>query len=184
MNAAASAETLPPRAQALVQHLGMQPHPEGGWYVEVYRSTRAVQPQGGAAGAHRSALTAIYFLLGEGQISRWHMVSADEVWCHLEGDSVALYRFDAVDLCTLGPVTLAATPDGAPLQQPQATVPAGVWQAAHSLGAFSLVACFVAPGFEFADFRLMRAQEADHQRLQRLAPDWAPWVLSANAPAG
>jgi uncharacterized protein len=138
-----------PRAQALIQRLQMRPHPEGGWYVEVQRSPRLVQPDDGRPS--RCALTGIYFLLADQGISRWHRVASDEVWCHLEGASVQLHLLDAQTLQLashrLGPV--------ADDRQPQATAAAGTWQAARCEGDFSLLACFVAPGFEFADFELL-----------------------------
>jgi predicted cupin superfamily sugar epimerase len=168
-----------PRAAALVQQLGLQPHPEGGWYAEVFRS--ALQVTAAPGPAHpptatspplRAALTSIYFLLPEGTVSRWHVVQSDELWCHLEGAPLALYQFDAdserVTEQQLGPVDATL--------RPQATVPATIWQAARSLGGYSLAACMVAPGFEFADFRLMSRQDEAHARLQRVAPAWADWV--------
>lgn len=153
------------RARELIETLGLQPHPEGGWYAEVYRSQRAVQPRDERPS--RAALTGIYFLLGDQGTSRWHVVRSDEVWCHLEGAPLALHQWDVargvVWQETLGPVA-----DG---QRPQGTVAADIWQAAQSLGSYSLVACFVAPGFVFDDFRMM-------------APDdpAAAW-LRANHPA-
>jgi hypothetical protein len=163
-----------PRAAALVQQLGLQPHPEGGWYAEVYRSARTVKIQttDEPAPPLRAALTSIYFLLPAGTVSRWHVVQSDELWCHLEGAPLALHQFDEsrrrVSEHRLGPVD-----DG---QLPQATVPARVWQAARSLGGYSLAACMVAPGFDFADFRLLSRQSAAHAQLQVLAPSWADWV--------
>jgi uncharacterized protein len=119
---------MPPRAAELIERLRLQPHPEGGWYVEVHRS---------------AALTSIYFLLADGAFSRWHRVTSDELWCHLEGAPVELHRFDAdarsVSTTRLGPVSDTT--------QPQCTVPAGHWQAARSSGGCSLAACMVAPAF-------------------------------------
>ena len=85
-----------PRAAALVQQLGLQPHPEGGWYAEVYRSARTVKIQttDEPAPPLRAALTSIYFLLPAGTVSRWHVVQSDELWCHREGAPLALHQFD------------------------------------------------------------------------------------------
>lgn len=141
-----------PRAEALVAALDLSPHPEGGWYREVHRSRNSVTPDDGRSA--RCALTVIYFLLAEGQTSRWHTVSSDETWHHHEGDvlelSVAASR-DASDV-----VRLALGPVGAGVE-PVRVVPAGQWQTARSTGAFTFVSCSVAPGFEFEDFEMAEA---------------------------
>jgi predicted cupin superfamily sugar epimerase len=137
------------RSAELIERLHLRPHPEGGFYAEVHRSAAAVDPLDGRP--RRAALTSIHFLLPGDAISRWHRVLSDEVWCHLEGAPVELHLLDAAErrLHTrhLGPVGDTTTP--------QHTVPAGVWQAARSSGAYSLAACMVAPGFDFVDFALM-----------------------------
>ncbi len=139
------------RAAELIERLHLHPHPEGGFYAEVHRSSATVDALDGRP--HRAALTSIYFLLPEGAISRWHRVLSDEVWCHLEGAAIELHVLDASQPCAhtilLGPVSAHALP--------QHTVPAGAWQGARSSGAYSLAACMVAPGFDFADFALMAA---------------------------
>lgn len=81
------------RARELIETLKLQPHPEGGWYGEVFRSASSVTPADGRA--PRSALTSIYYLLEAGQHSRWHRVLSDEVWVHLEGVPLALWTCDA-----------------------------------------------------------------------------------------
>jgi predicted cupin superfamily sugar epimerase len=128
----------------------LQPHPEGGFYAEVHRSALRVQPGDGRD--KRSALTSIYFLLVDRGISRWHRVSSDEVWIHLEGATVRLHLLDEADRRSdevqLGPLSASGT-------RPQHTVPASCWQAAQVDGDFALVACVVGPGFDFADFQLM-----------------------------
>ena len=144
------------RAQELIDALGLQPHPEGGWYREVFRATASVAPADGRP--TRSALTTIYFLLRAGEHSRWHQVRSDELWLHLEGVPLALWHCDAALRTApahgrLGPVDVHGT-------RPQHVVPAGQWQAAqpiaaHSSGDYTLAACAVAPGFDFADFTLM-----------------------------
>ena len=142
---------MAPRAASLIERLNLLPHPEGGHYAEVFRSTADVEGSRG----RRAALTSIYFLLCAGEVSRWHRVASDEVWCHLEGAPIELHRLDAqerrVQSVLLEPVSEHA--------QPQCTVPAGVWQAARSQGDYSLAACMVAPGFDFADFELMMSQD-------------------------
>jgi len=138
------------RADALIDQLRLQPHPEGGWYVEIFRSTALVQPQDGRG--PRAGLTTIYFLLTRGQQSRLHRVTSDEVWHFYEGDplqlSVCDAAFDGFQQLTLGPLGADATPVH--------VVPAGEWQAARSLGDYTLVGCTVGPGFDFADFTMLR----------------------------
>jgi len=141
------------RASALIERLHLRPHPEGGYYAEVHRSTSAVDPLDGRT--PRAALTSIYFLLPQGAVSRWHRVPADEVWCHLEGAPIELHMLDGANH-SLRSMTLAAVSADT---LPQCTVPAGHWQAARSTGAYSLAACMVAPGFDFADFTLMAADD-------------------------
>ena len=155
------------RAQRLIKTLQLQPHPEGGWYREVFRSPTRVQPVNGRPA--RDALTSIYFLLEAGQHSRWHRVMSDEIWIHLEGAPLALWTCDA-SLRTapahvrLGPVDTHGT-------HPQHAVPAGQWQAARPIvapasGGFVLAACSVGPGFDFADFSFM-AQDGEEAGLMR-----------------
>jgi uncharacterized protein len=145
------------RASELMQALQLQAHPEGGWFREVFRSNAQVQPHDQRSA--RSALTSIYFLLEAGQRSQWHRVSSDEVWVYLEGDALTLsWQADGSDQqhrAVLGPVDVQGT------QRPQHTIAAGLWQAAESLcrdeatrHGYTLVACLVGPGFDFADFTL------------------------------
>ena len=122
----------------MFEELHLEPHAEGGAYRQIYKSPVLVQ----RGGDTRAALTIIHFLLRAGEISRWHRVTSDEVWTHLRGEPLRLHRADGTS------VVLDAA---APLH----VIPAGEWQAAEPLGAYALVACFVAPGFEFADFTLM-----------------------------
>ena len=126
------------RAQQLVDSLALQPHPEGGWYAEVFRSSERVTRH--ADGAERSALTTIYFLLVAGTYSRWHRVASDEVWHFYDGDPLELF---------VGEERIVLDGD-----RRVHVVPARAWQAARPLGAYSLVGCSVAPGFEFDDFEM------------------------------
>jgi len=165
------------RAQWLIETLGLQPHPEGGWYREVFRSTADVAPGDGRTA--RSALTSIYFLLRAGEHSRWHRVRSDELWVHLEGVPLALWHSDALlrtapSHTRLGPVDLHGT-------RPQQVVPAGQWQAAqpiaaHAAGDYTLVACSVAPGFDFADFSLMDPAGDEAALLRHHWPDLAAFI--------
>ncbi len=136
------------RVHDLIAALGLIPHPEGGYYGELFRSDATVLPADGRG--QRAALTTIYFLLPGGAVSRWHRVQSDEVWHFYEGAPLALWMAspDGVQANQhrLGPL------DGA--QRPLWTVPAGWWQAARSTGAYTLVGCTVGPGFDFRDFAL------------------------------
>lgn len=132
-----------PTPKQIIALLGMKPHPEGGHYVETYRHS---PPDGG-----RGASTAILFLLQAGEVSDWHRVTdADEVWhWHAGAPLVITVSPDGHDASSnhLGPDLLTG-------QRPQFVVPAGHWQTATSLGAWTLVGCTVAPAFEFAGFEL------------------------------
>lgn len=128
-------------ATDIVDLLGLEPHPEGGWYKQMF----ADEVPGG-----RPYSTAIYYLLEGGPAGRWHRVDSAEVWHYYAG----------------APLRLTISPDGVRTseqvlgqdlldgQRPQIIVPRGEWQAAQSLGNWTLVGCTVAPGFEFAHFEM------------------------------
>ena len=140
---AAGQGMLEPRR--IIEHFGMQPHPEGGHYVETFRDRPA---DGG-----RGALTCIHFLLQTGEVSAWHRVDAAEIWHFAAGDPLRLTLAPegaAREVWTLGQ-DLAA---GERLHQ---VVPAGCWQSAESLGRWTLVSCIVAPAFVFEGFELAPA---------------------------
>jgi len=131
-------------ARAVIGLLSLAPHPEGGHFRETFRDAGDV-PGG------RGASTAIYFLLAAGERSHWHRVDATEVWHWYAGAPLRLCR--AAD--DAGPVErLLLSADLAAGEVPQAVVPAGHWQAAETLGAWTLVGCTVAPAFDFAGFEL------------------------------
>jgi predicted cupin superfamily sugar epimerase len=136
------AETPVQSAKEIIETLGLQPHPEGGHYRETFRDGRSVEG--------RAASTAIYFLLAEGEVSRWHRVDAAEIWHHYGG---APLRLSVAELGHASQDVILGT-GLAEGERPQAVVPAGAWQSARSLGAWTLVGCTVAPGFEFAGFEL------------------------------
>jgi predicted cupin superfamily sugar epimerase len=131
-------------AADIIRVLDLQPHPEGGHYRETFRDSRTVEG--------RSVGTAIYFLLAAGERSHWHRVDAAEIWHFHAGAPLAL-EIEGQGVVTLG-VDLAAG------QRPQAVVPTGAWQAARTLGDWTLVGCTVAPGFEFAGFELAPDDES------------------------
>ncbi len=127
----------------LIEKFNLTPHPEGGYYREIHRSGLMVAS--GPANARRNALTHIYFLLTQDDISRFHKVIHDEVWNFYQGDPVnlLLYTQGRITETLLGP------------DCPALVVPAGTWQAAAPTGAYGLVGCSVAPGFDFADFSFL-----------------------------
>ncbi|MEM8634290.1 MAG: cupin domain-containing protein [Pseudomonadota bacterium] len=139
-------------ASEIIRMLNMSPHPEGGHFVETHRSTKLH--------GERSAATSIYYLLQADEVSAWHRVDADEVWLWHSGGPLAL---------TISPPNghgATSVRLGADLradERPQFTVPELNWQTAESLGAWTLVSCVVAPGFEFTGFELAPA-------------DWRPVV--------
>ncbi len=136
----------------LVERLDLAPHPEGGWYRQTWRSEVSFSPEG--YDGPRSAATAIYFLLHPDERSRWHLVRSDEVWLWHGGGPLELRLGGTGERPVGGPVVLLGG-DVAAGQQPQSLVPGGVWQSAVPAGdAPVLVSCVVAPGFDFADFRL------------------------------
>ena len=191
------------RAVDLIAQLGLQPHPEGGWYREIYRSPVVVQTERGA----RPALTTIYYLLESTQLSRWHVVQADELWHFYAGAPLELLAYTpgtrAFERRILGPVspeapaadTSAGTPEAdvahfdvdltstlhfpalgalsapAPPGEVVSVIPTGVWQAARSLGDYTLVGCTVGPGFEFSDFEFVSTLQSHRDHfVGELAP--------------
>jgi hypothetical protein len=130
-------------ADRLIELLDLKPHPEGGYFRETFRD--GGPPPAGRDGEGRGHSTAIYFLLKAGEVSRWHRVDAAEVWHFYRGAPLELRI--GKDLYVLG-----SNIDEA--QVPQIVVPPNIWQAARSLGEYTLVGCTVAPGFEFSKFEL------------------------------
>ena len=126
----------------VIAALGMRAHPEGGWYVETWRST--------SIGAARPASSAILYLLAAGERSHWHRVDADEIWHHYAGAPLELSLSDD----GRGVRHLRLGTDFEIGELPQAVAPRGAWQAARSLGNWTLVGCTVAPAFRFEGFEL------------------------------
>jgi uncharacterized protein len=143
------------RVQALIQRLGLEPHPEGGYFRQVYRSASVVRPADGRG--ERAALTTIYFLLVKGQVSAWHRVRSDEVWHFYEGDPLELTWIDA-EAKDVGTFRLGPVDEG---QAPVAVIAAGWWQSARPLGAYTLMGCTVGPGFEYSDWVLAGGADED-----------------------
>jgi uncharacterized protein len=147
-------------AADIIRLLDLKPHPEGGHYRQTFRDR--------VESAGRAASTAIYFLLARGERSHWHRVDAAEAWHYYAGAPLELEISDspnqdgnaAVERIRLGPDLMAG-------ERPQAVVPAHAWQAAVSLGDWTLVGCTVAPGFTFSGFELA-------------PPGWAPQGADAS----
>lgn len=149
----------------LARQLDLEPHPEGGWFRETWRSPLTVAPEGYQG--TRSVATAIYFLLHPGERSCWHVNRSDELWLWHSGGPLTLRMGgrsapDDVGADGLsgpgaaappGAVDVLLGPDLFAGQQPQALIPGGTWQcAAPATDEPVLVSCVVAPGFDFADF--------------------------------
>jgi predicted cupin superfamily sugar epimerase len=138
-------------AADVIRKLDLKPHPEGGHFRETFRDPCVLENG-------RSASTAIYFLLARGERSHWHRVDAVETWHQYAGAPLVLEIAES----ERGPVRrMKLGDDLAAGERPQGIVPAGHWQAAESIGDWTLVGCTVAPGFEFAHFEMA-------------PPDWTP----------
>jgi uncharacterized protein len=140
-------------AQELIRALGLQPHPEGGFYKETWRSNITL-PQGilpeGYEG-NRSAGTSILFLLPTGHSSRWHRVKSAELWFHQAGDPLELGVTEDLEKETK-PIFLGRDSCF------QSIVPPNWWQRAQpvaGIAGYALVGCVVVPGFDFVDFELI-----------------------------
>ncbi|WP_417615502.1 cupin domain-containing protein [Parasphingorhabdus sp.] len=133
-------------ARAIIDQLGLLPHPEGGWFRETWRAD--------ATKAERASATAIYFLLEAAQKSHWHRVDATELWLWHAGSPLSL-RTAADDSGPVVDVSLGPNILGG--EAPQHLIPTGHWQAAQADRGWTLVSCIVSPAFEFAGFELAAA---------------------------
>lgn len=143
--------------QQLVAALQLKPHPEGGYYKEMYRSAGAIPPSvlGANFSTARNFCTGIYFMLAADSFSAFHRIQQDEIWHFHMGTTIELHWLSPKGKhhkIHLGHKVLAG-------EKLQAVVPAGCWFAAKSVGPWALVGCTVAPGFNFADFELANRQE-------------------------
>ncbi len=188
------ARAMRPTATQMAASLGLEPHPEGGYYLETYRAAQSLQTPRG----ERPASTAIIFLVTEGSASRLHRLSSDELWVYQGGlplELVTIAPDGAVERRVLGdleeivrgrsqdaqptPGAPAGLPGGSLGWQTQALVTAGSWQGARLAGgphlpperAWALVSCVVTPGFDFADFEL-----ADRDALLARHPEHADLI--------
>lgn len=153
--------SLDPQTQQVIDDLRLEPHPEGGFFREVYRSPMSIPPAllPPVYSASRALVTVIHFLLPAGQVSHFHRLRSDEIWFHHRGLPLRAYQLGTDG--KWGENVL----DG--LSIPHLLFPKEVWFAAEPDGeaGFSLCSCLVAPGFDFADFEL-----ADADALVKVCP--------------
>ena len=158
------------RSRQLIESLDLMPHPEGGFFGEVFRSDQHISTIG-TTGEElgRSAMSSIYFLLTFPEFSCWHVVDWDELWHFYEGRPSELLTIDPSEMILrrryLGPLDSA--------QEPVLVVPAGHWQAARPVDGYTLAGCTVGPGFEFSDMRLLRDNAAAADEIARTFPEVA-----------
>lgn len=133
----------------LVAALGLEPHPEGGWYRQTWRSPVDVELSDGRL---RATATLIHFLLHAGESSAWHRVASDEIWLAHTGTVAIEFGGEASDPDPAERHVIGT--DVAAGQAAQVVVPAGTWQRTIPGDADALVSCIVSPGFDFADFEL------------------------------
>lgn len=152
-------------AKFYIEKLGLQPHPEGGYFKEIYRSGEIILPEGlpRRLTKERSVSTSIYFLLEGKQVSKFHRLKSDELWHFYDGSGVSIHIID--DKGNLSKVVLGKEIDKGEVFQ--TVIPAGHWFAAElkDRKSFTLVGCTVAPGFDFGDFEL-----ADRNKLLNSFP--------------
>lgn len=166
-----------------IEQLALQPHPEGGFFRETYRSVHMVPSQAlpdRYAGARSLATTIFYLLRGE-EVSRLHRLRTDENWYYHAGNPLKLHQFNSDG--SYRHTCLGLDPGAG--AEPQRVMPAGCWFGAEvatcSEGGYTLVSCSLAPGFEFADFEL-----GDPEELLAAWPEYAALIrkLSRVVPRG
>ncbi|UVE16912.1 cupin domain-containing protein [Pseudomonas sp. LS44] len=154
---------MDPRAAELIRSLDLAAHPEGGYYRRTFQSAQMIDG--------RRCSSAILYLLPGGVNNRWHAVDADELWHFYEGAPLELLIAETPEVVRierLGPVASG--------QLPQRAVPAHAWQAARSLGAFTLVGCTVAPEFQFSSFRLLAEDAAAQRQWPQLVDQYGAFL--------
>ena len=141
-----------------IKFLSLQPHPEGGYFRETYRSSESIDAEALAPvfDGRRHYSTAIYFLLESGDYSAFHRIKSDECWHFYAGGPLIVHMIDedgCYDFVSLGSNIMKG-------EQFQFVVPAKTWFASEPAEgtSFSLVGCTVAPGFDFQDFEMAKAE--------------------------
>ncbi|PTX59720.1 hypothetical protein C8N46_10830 [Kordia periserrulae] len=154
--------------QQLVKNLELLPHPEGGFYKEVYRSEKIIAKDAlpDDFSGNRSYCTSIYFLLTSENFSAFHRIKQDEIWHFYGGSSLSVHVIDKQGKYTEHKVGMNFSSG----EQPQLVVPAGCWFASSvpQKDSYAFVGCTVAPGFDFDDFELAKREE-----LQEIYPQHA-----------
>ena len=150
--------------EAIIQKYKLQPHPEGGYFREIYRSEQEVLSP--VVMENRNAVTHIYFLLKQGQFSRFHRVLHDEIWNFYEGDPLKLIEFNEEVIIekVIGEGDYISV------------VKAGVFQAAESMGEYTLVGCSVAPGFDFKDFSFINSDSKEYELIKNKYPKYLGFI--------
>lgn len=138
------------KINVLIKELNLQPHPEGGWYAEMYRSEQTVN------GGIRNLVTSIYFLLTSENVSRFHRIKSDELWYFHQGSTVSVHTLDEN-----GHTVHKLGNDFSNGEQPYLLVKANtIFGSSLDIpDSFALVSCAVAPGFDFKDFELFTKEE-------------------------
>lgn len=153
------------RAAALIDQLELSPHPEGGYYKEVYRSKNMVVSP--CNGKMRNVVTDIYFLVLADKPSCFHRVLHDEIWHYYEGAPLELIELQP-EMLEISKTMLGLSNGSLCYKH---CVQGGHWQAARSQGDYSLVGCTVAPGFDFADFKFLRDDESSRLSVLKIYPE-------------
>ena len=137
------------KSSEIIKKFKLTPHPEGGWFREISRSESYIIRKDGEK---RNNITGIYYMLRKNEISTWHRVNyADEIWIYLKGAPLNLWCLDDGNK-KLRKLRLDSN-------NPIEMIPSGYWQAAKSIGLFTLASCCVGPGFDFSDFQILRNLE-------------------------
>lgn len=147
-------------AEDFIRKYNLQPHPEGGYFREIYRSPGEIEFESlpRSYNGKRNYLTSIYFLLKAGQVSKLHRLKSDEIWYYHAGDPLEIHVIDAGK--NYHSLLLGLNSEAA--EAPQAVIPGNCWFGAELKEqgcGYSFVSCAVAPGFDFADFELGRKEE-------------------------
>lgn len=153
------------RKKELIESLNLRPHPEGGFFAEIYRSKEVINNgESRVFPAGRNYSTGIYYLLGREDISCFHRIKSDEVWHHYEGSAITIHVIHDDGLYE----ALYLGKNLSDQQQPQCVVPAGAWfgVTVEETDRYALCGCTVSPGFDFKDFEI-----GDRYRMLQAFPE-------------
>lgn len=155
-------------AKYWIKYLNLIPHPEGGYYKEVYRSKENILENclPNRFTSSRAFSTSIYYMLEKGDFSAFHKIKSDELWHFYDGDPISIHVIDEEGNLTTHKLGLSPEND----ILPQVTIFANQWFAAESMGDYSLVGCTVSPGFDFDDFEIadidtLKNSYSDHVKI-------------------